>query len=270
MITARTKLFAVVGDPIAHSLSPILHNGWIADAGLDAVYAALPVKDGGALKSLASLGFGGVNVTAPHKEAAFAAADDVCETAQVLGAANVLTVTPDRRLSARNTDVAGLTASLDERWPDWRLTTRVALVIGAGGAGRAAALAIVTAGIPVRLANRTEARAHEAARRIAGIDVHPYTELQSAFASADLVINSVSADLDHSAHFAAAGPSTRVVDLRYGAMNPRFLREAHSAGLATMDGLGMLLHQGALAFTHWFDVAPSIEAGRRRLIDAMT
>jgi shikimate dehydrogenase len=209
------------------------------------------------------LGFAGANITVPHKEAAFAAADRADDAAAKLKAANVLRVEADGSLSAFNTDAPGFIAALERVSPGWRdQRRRSLLVIGAGGAAKAVCYGLLQAGAPaVTLINRTLSRAQEVATLIGpGVNVRPWEDLQSAMSRSDLIINGVAHDDDIAWPFASAKANPLCIDLRYGQMKSRFLREAFASGFSVSDGLPMLIHQGALAFHHWFGVTPDIEA----------
>jgi shikimate dehydrogenase len=273
-VTAATKLYGVIGDPVSHSLSPVLHNGWLSDHAIDAIYLALPVRGEEGVRGLRGLGFGGLNVTIPHKEAALALADRVDELAARLGAANVLRRDSDGALVAFNTDSRGFVAGLDEAHPNWRVRTKTALIVGAGGAARAIAAGLADAGVGrIVFCNRTDAAARAAAARIAGAAIHPFLELPEAVATADLIVNATSLGMVGQADLAwplASAPRHAIVaDAVYKPLTTNLLRTAEANGLATLDGLAMLLHQAALAFELWFGVAPSIAAGRARLQQAL-
>lgn len=273
MIPARTKLYAVVGNPVEKSMSPILQNAWMQDHGMDAAYVALTVRESAALASLAQLGFAGVNVTVPFKTEAFALATTACPTAKALQAANVLRFTEAGETHAFNTDAEGLARSLDEVWPNWQSTTKQALLIGAGGAARAAGYSALQRGVALWIINRSEDRATDLASALAtvvpGADVQSesFCNLTDAMADCDLIINAMSDDSAMAWDF--SNTKARCVDLRYGAMPSQFLAAARRANLETLDGLGMLIHQGALAFEHWFGIAPDTDKARARLLEAL-
>lgn len=271
-ITAATKVFAVIGDPVGHSLSPVMHNGWIADHGLDAVYVALPLKSDdpvAAIRALGQFGFKGVNVTVPYKEAAARAADrgDV-------SAANVLRWEDDRSASAFNTDGLGFIHALNEAAPDWRMRVKRVLVVGAGGAGLGVAQALSPYVDTVHIANRTLARTEQAATSISNGRVLKWEDLERGFGAADLIVQATT--LGMVGGEAAGWPvafckaNAIVADIVYRPLETELLRAARARGLTTMDGLGMLIHQGALAFELWFGVAPDAKKARARLIAALS
>lgn len=270
-ITAATKVLAVIGDPVGHSLSPLMHNGWIEDAGLDAVYVALPLRSDdavAAIRAMRGLGFAGLNVTVPHKEAAAAAADRSDGPA-----ANVLRWEGDGTLSAFNTDGAGFLDSLDEKAPDWRGRVKRVLVIGAGGAAQAIGAALSPHVDTVHFVNRTQARAEAAAARQSNGRVLRWDDLERGFGAAELIVQATSLGLNgaHSpawpVHFCRA--EAIVVDIVYRPLETPLLKAARARGLVPVDGLGMLIHQGARAFELWFGMKPDVANARARLEAAL-
>ena len=246
----------VVGWPIAHSRSPLIHRFWLGRYGIDGDYVAEPVPPdeiaaffaGG----FAAKGYVGGNVTLPHKEAAFRAAAVTTPMAKKLEAANTLWL-EGSRLHADNTDVHGFLANLDERAPAWR-SGGTALVIGAGGASRAVLQALIDAGFgSVALLNRTVARAE-------------------ALAAADLIVNATSAELHGGEGLVIPWHVAReraiATDLVYVPLVTPFLEGARQRGLTIIDGLGMLLHQAVPGFERWFGVRPTVDDELRALVVA--
>ncbi len=271
IITARTALYAVLGDPVSHSRSPALHNAWLKAAGRDAIYLALPIAEAGADAAFAALsayGLKGANVTVPHKARAARVAARRDAGVEALAAANVLTW-EEGSLSAYNTDAPGLLAALDEGAPGWRAKARSALVLGAGGAGRAAAWALAGAGCSVTIANRTLERAEAAASLAPGMRVAPWARLEAAFAAADLIVNTTTLGMAGAPDFdwplAAAPAHAIVMDAVYAPLETALLRAARARGLAAVDGVGMLLHQAALSYEIWFGERPDLALGRAAL-----
>lgn len=271
MVTAQTKLLAVIGDPIGHSLSPLMHNGWIADHGLDAVYVALRLQSSDptqSIRALKAFALVGASVTVPHKEAAAAAAD--WSEASV---ANVLSWAEDGKVRAYNTDGPGFLDALAESAPDWRMRVKRVLIVGAGGAGLAIATALSPHANTIHFANRTAARAESAARRIPNGRSLRWDDLERGFGAADLIVQATT--LGMSGHDARdwpvsyCRPSAIVADIVYQPLETDLLRAARSRGLVTMDGLGMLIHQGARAFELWFGLRPNILKARQRLEAAL-
>ena len=264
-----TRRYAVIGDPVSHSLSPLMHNGWIADHGLDATYEAFQLRSEDPIAAIRGLTqFAGMNVTVPHKEAAAAAAD------RSAGAvANVLRWEPDGSLSAFNTDGAGFLDSLDEAAPGWRVRVKRAVVIGAGGAAQAIAAALSPCVESIGIINRTRERAVELAQRLPNAAPGDWSELKQGFAACDLIVQATTLGM-------AGGQSPRwpidvcsadtiVADIVYRPPKTPLLAAAEARGLRTVDGLGMLIHQGARAFEIWFGIKPDPAKARARLVAAL-
>jgi shikimate dehydrogenase len=251
----------VCGWPVAHSRSPQMHNAALAAAGLDDWrYLRLPLPPelfAEAVRALPAAGFRGVNVTIPHKRAALALADGATDAARAIGAANTLTF-EDGAIQADNTDAPGLLAALGES-----PAGRTALVLGAGGAGRAAAWALASAGADVAIWNRTPERAREVAVAVGGRAVE-------APRAADIVVNCTSVGLhDPDATFKALplgadelGAGSLVVDMVYRVGGTRFLDAARTRGARVVDGLEVLVAQGAASFERWTGLEAPREAMR--------
>ncbi len=270
-ISAATRVFAIIGNPVAHSLSPIMHNGWFADHGLDAVYVALPLQSEdpvAAIRALGQFGLSGANVTAPYKETAAKAADAADEVV-----ANTLRWAPNGALAAFNTDGAGFVAALTEAAPDWLGRVRRVLIIGAGGAAIAIGKALSPKVDAVHFINRTRTNADAAAALLANGHSLRWEDMEQGFAEADLIVQATNLGLEDGA--AADWPVGRcraaaiVAEIVYRPLETQLLARARSRGLLTVDGLGMLIHQGASAFELWFGIKPDALAARRRLIAAL-
>jgi shikimate dehydrogenase len=257
----RLTRLGVLGWPVAHSRSPAMHNAALAALGFGAWrYQHLPVPPelfAESVRALPAVGFVGANVTIPHKAAALALADDATETARAIGAANTLTFAADGAIAADNTDAPGLLAALGDERP------RTAVVLGAGGAGRAAAYALAQAGVAVKVWNRTLDTARSLA---ADLGVEAVQELPPA----DLLVHCTSVGLaDPSSTFKhlplradALGGYACVVDLVYRAGGTELLREAQRRGSRVIDGLEILVHQGALSFERWTGRPAPVEVMR--------
>lgn len=264
---SKPARYAVIGDPVSHSLSPLMHNGWIADHGLNATYEALLLRSDDAAKAIRELeGFAGANVTVPHKEAAARAA-----TGFGGAVANTLRWEADGRISAWNTDGDGFLDALLEAAPGWRLRVKQILILGAGGGARGIAEALSGAG-EITIASRTFSRAEELARAIGGRAVE-WSALGDAFAEADLIINATTLGLSNTPSpdwpIGRVKQSAIVADIVYRPLETPLLAAARARGLTIMDGLGMLIHQGARAFELWFGVKPDAAKARARLIEAL-
>ncbi|CAN5218598.1 shikimate dehydrogenase [soil metagenome] len=255
LITGSAKLGGIVGRPVAHSLSPVIHNAWIEATGMDAVYAAFSPPDEAAFETLVAFGragmLAGVNVTAPFKEQAFAAADTASAEASASGSANVLAFR-DGRVHADSTDGFGLLHALSDQAPALTLKGATVVMLGAGGAARAAVGTLIGAGASVRIVNRSRDRAQALADDL-GEAVTVVNEAD-AFDGAALVVNalSISPTLD----LARLAPGTVVMDMTYRPVETAFLKTAKARGLTPVDGLGMLIGQAGPSFQAIFGVEP--------------
>lgn len=247
-----TTLAGVLGHPVAHSRSPAMHNAAFEALGLDWRYVRLPVPPElleETVRALGGSGYGGANVTIPHKEAALAAANEASEPARAIGAANTLTFAAGGGVRADNTDAGGLLDALGEPPEDLRC-----LVLGAGGAGRAAAWALREAGAAeVTVWNRTPERARALAAQL-GV---AHTQRPGP---ADLIVNATAVGLEpgldptgaiEALGLAGVQPPERLVDMVYGAQPTALCAWAARAGAQVVDGLEVLVRQGALSFRIW-------------------
>lgn len=265
----------VVGWPIGHSRSPLIHGHWIARQGLKGSYDARAVAPDDLPRFLASLddhGLAGANLTVPHKEAAFRLIADVDAAAAAIGAVNTVWL-DGGRLRATNTDAHGYLANLDATVPDWQREARRALVIGAGGAARAVVFGLVGRGIEaVSVANRSVERAEVLGAGFARTTAHGFDALPALLGEADLVINTTTLGMKGSAPLDLPldrlKPSAVVSDIVYVPLETALLREARTRGHRTVEGLGMLLHQAVPAFERWFGVRPTVTPELYALIKA--
>jgi len=266
----------VVGWPIAHSRSPLIHSYWLQSLGIDGLYerAAVPAGQFAEFaEGIGREGLIGANVTAPHKEAAFAACHWLTANAADLGAVNTLW-RENGKLCGDNTDVAGFLANLDEQAPGWRERTRNAVVLGAGGAARAIIRGLVLSGIDrVCVVNRSLDRAERLASQLAlGIKLAPWSVLPHLLADADLLVNASSLGMvgepPLQIDLEPLGAQAVVADIVYVPLETPLLAAARARGLCAVDGLGMLLHQAAPGFERWFGIRPVVTARLRTLIEA--
>ncbi|MDZ4761482.1 MAG: shikimate dehydrogenase [Alphaproteobacteria bacterium] len=262
-VSSATRLFAVVGDPVAHSLSPLIHNRWLEEAGVDAVYAALRLRSdtpAADLRAIARTGFSGLNVTLPHKGAALAAASGASAAAQRIGAANTLTLDPGVGWLADNTDVDGLSLALHHSaGPD--VGNRKVLLIGAGGAARAAVDLLGRSGSDLSIVNRSLANARTLVAELApDARAHGMDDFTMLAREADLIINSASlGHADAGLPSLPPGKGRVFLDLSYGAAARDALAGARDAGWTAHDGLRMLVGQAAATFFLWFNFRPDVE-----------
>lgn len=274
VITGAAVVGGVCGQPIRHSMSPLIHNAWIAAAGLDAAYVPFaPAVDrfetfvnglrGGAVR--------GINVTIPFKERALAIADTASDLAGMAGAANLLLFDADGAVHAENTDGPGLLGAIAAQAPGYDVTAAPVVVLGAGGAARGAIAALLLAGAPqVSVVNRTVARAKDLADTF-GEKVLARGEeaLPALLPEAGLMINATSLGLGGGdgpvADLALTPRNAVVLDMVYKPLRTEFLRRAEAAGRATVDGLEMLLRQAIPTFEAIYGQAPSPEVDVRGL-----
>ena len=265
-MSVEGKLAAVIGWPVRQSVSPVLHSHWLKQHGIKGGYVALqiePANFGRCVAALPLMGFAGASVTVPHKEAAFALVSSLDEDSRATGAVNTLVFKGDG-VAGMNTDVRGFAASLAETLGADAARRGPAAVLGAGGAARAIVLALQRAGSPeIRIVNRTPARSETLARSAGGA-IRPVSwgDWKAAFGDAGLLVNTTSLGmtgkppleivLDHLPRRAA------VADIVYNPLETDLLRAAKARGHATMDGLGMLMHQAVPAFAAWFGVTPKV------------
>jgi shikimate dehydrogenase len=260
-ITGAAVVAGVVGSPVTHSLSPLIHGAWIEVARLDAVYAPFAAKTedfGLFVKSLRGGVIRGLNVTLPFKERALALATSVSERARLAGAANLLIFEPTGAIVADNTDGVGMLAALAEQAPRFDPRSGPVVILGAGGAARGAAAALVEAGVPqVRIVNRTHERAETLAKAVGAkamaLDAGP-------FEGAALIVNATTLGLGGgagpAAAFQSAAPGAVALDMVYRPLRTEFLERAARAGLMTVDGLAMLIGQARPSFEAFFGAPP--------------
>ncbi|HEX9904087.1 MAG TPA: shikimate dehydrogenase [Propylenella sp.] len=272
-MTAR-KAF-VAGWPVSHSRSPLIHRFWLERYGIEGDYlseAVPPLLIGDFLRDIRRRGYVGGNITLPHKEAAFAACREMTPIARRLKAVNTVWLDGDV-LRGDNTDAFGFAANLDQGAPDWR-SASLALVIGAGGASRAVADALVEAGLlSVVVLNRTKTRAADLARRYGGrVTAGGLDEMPNFLPRADLIVNATSGGMTGEAgvdvDWRAARRDAIATDLVYVPLVTPFLKAAAERGLRTVDGLGMLLHQAVPGFERWFGIRPTVDAELRDIVVA--
>ena len=273
----RFLLAGVMGWPVMHSRSPKLHNYWFERYGLAGTYVPLaiqPERLEAALRALPALGFAGCNLTIPHKEQALRIVDHADARARRIGAISCVTVNADGSLTGTNNDWYGFVENLREAFPGWRADAGPAVVMGAGGASRAVVDALIHEGAKeIRLINRTRARAESLAAALGGpVTVLGWDERHRALEGAALLVNTTSQGmvgnppLDLSLD--ALPSSAEVCDIIYIPGETPLLKAARERGNRTVNGLGMLLHQGRPAWRSWFDREVEVTAELRALIEA--
>ncbi len=277
-MTAHDKflLAGVMGWPVMHSRSPLIHNHWFDKQGLNGRYLPLAIRPEGlqaALHALPALGFAGCNLTIPHKQAAMAWVDEVHETASLIGAISCVTVRADGSLLGSNNDAFGFMRNLKQSQPQWRASDGPAVVIGAGGGARAICYGLLAEGVQdVRVVNRSAPHAAELAATFgSAASAHTWQDRNEVIDGAALVVNTTSQGmvgqgvLDVSLDKLAA--KAIAADIVYIPLETPFLAAARARGNATVSGLGMLLHQGPLAWKAWFGIEPEVTDELRRLVE---
>lgn len=262
----------VVGDPVAHSLSPLIHGAWIAALGIDAAYDKFAVTAEDFPAFVARQGGGadlrGVNVTIPHKEAALRLADHVSPMARKAGASNLLIFRADGSVAADNTDGIGLLEAFRVQAPGFDIASGPVLVLGAGGAARGAVAALVQAGCrDVRILNRTSGRAEVIAAAFDGAAHAIDTQDQAGGAAA--IINATSLGLNGGPgpqiDWSRTAPDAVAMDMVYKPLRTRFLADASAAGKRTVDGLEMLIRQAVPSFEAFYGTSPPGDVDVRSL-----
>lgn len=271
VINGETQLFGIIGNPVHHTLSPAMHNGAFAALGLNCVYVPLPTAGlAEAVAGLRALGFRGVSVTIPFKEEVLSLVDVLDPVAARIGAVNTLKVggddPSDRRIFGSNTDWVGANRALEEKV---QLKGSRVLLMGAGGAARAIGFGLLEAGARVLLCNRTPEKGKELARQL-GCE---FVGMESLAAiRADALVNATSVGMVPAVEqtpvpAAVLGNYRVVMDIVYAPLQTRLLQEAQAAGCEVIDGLAMLLFQGAAQFELWTGREAPLEVMRAVLAE---
>jgi len=269
VIDQHTVLYGVVGWPVEHSLSPVMHNAAFAAAGINAVYLAFPVRDmAGCMAGIRALGIRGLSVTIPHKSAVIPHLDDLDARAREIGAVNTV-VNRDGRLIGYNTDAAGALKALEERIS---LAGRKCIILGAGGAARAIGFVLRDKVAAITVANRSPDRGRALARSL-GCSSISLDELKAV--QADLLIQTTPVGM---APGDRASPvpeqilkeGMAVMDIIYNPLETKLLAMARSRGCATITGLSMLIHQGAEQFRLWTGGEPPTQAMTTAVLEALS
>jgi shikimate dehydrogenase len=273
----RFRMAGVMGWPVLHSRSPLLHNHWLRRHGLAGVYVPLEIEVknlAAALRALPALGFSGCNLTLPHKIEALALVDSVDPVGARIGAINCVVVGEGGRLDGFNFDAWGFVESVAERHPAWRADAGPAVVLGAGGGARAIVDGLLQRGAKeIRVVNRTLARAEELRARF-GAAIHPTTwdDRERALDGAAMLVNTTTQGMTGQAPLdlalGALPKAALVCDIVYVPLETKLLAAARARGNPTVDGLGMLLHQARPAFQAWFGILPDVTPELRAAIEA--
>jgi shikimate dehydrogenase len=271
------KHACIIGWPVAHSRSPVIHRYWLKLYGLEGAYeqeAVRPEEIAEFLKTLGSHGYAGANVTLPHKEAALAAADRADQAATTIGAANTLWLDAKGLLHASNTDAYGFMTHLAQEAPDWNKGKRPVMVLGAGSAARAILQGLIEAGASkILLANRTGDRAKVLAQSFGPrVSVVPWEDRSKALDGCGLLVNTTSLGMTGEPpldiNLSVLPLDAIVADIVYSPLETPLLAVAVGRGNRTVDGLGMLLHQAVPGFERWFGVRPEVTPALRAHVAA--
>ncbi len=272
MTNTRIPLAGVIGSPVAHSKSPQIHMHWLKMHGLPGYYIPMDVVADNlehVLRTLPQMGFVGVNITVPHKEKILEIADLVTDRATLIGAANTIIFRKDGQIQADNTDGIGFIRNLQQSAPNWDPKAGPAAILGAGGAARAVIAALLEVGVPeIMISNRTRLRAEalqtEFGKRLMVVD---WVQAGNMMEDAATVVNTTSLGMlgkpPLRVPLDGLRTGTLVTDIVYAPLKTQLLIEAEEMGCATVDGLGMLLHQAVPAFERWFGVRPVVDSATR-------
>ncbi len=272
----RFLLAGVMGWPVMHSRSPMIHNYWLRQHDLAGTYVPLAIRPEGlaaALRSLHPLGFAGCNVTIPHKQEAMKIVDEVDAAARRIGAISCVTVRSDGSLAGSNNDAYGFIRNLRQEQPGWRADAGPVVVIGAGGGSRAVCYGLAQEGVKeIRLVNRTLARAKGVADEFGGpIKALPWEQRNEVLDGAAMVVNTTSQGMVGQPaldiRLDKLPKNALAADIIYIPLETPFLAAARQRGNRTVNGLGMLLHQGPLAWKLWFGIEPQVTPELRALVE---
>lgn len=272
----RFQLAGVMGWPVMHSRSPMLHNYWFKKHGLAGTYVPLAIRPEGlaaALRALHPLGFAGCNLTIPHKQQAMTIVDEVDEVAKRIGAISCVVVHPDARLSGSNNDCYGFIHNIKQEQPSWRANAGPAVVIGAGGGSRAVCYSLAQEGAKeIRLLNRSFERAQAIAHEFGGpITALPWAQRHDALDGAAMVVNTTSQGMVGQPaldiNLDKLPTTALAADIIYIPLETPFLAAARKRGNRTVNGLGMLLHQGRPAWKAWFGIEPDVTTELRAMVE---
>ncbi len=272
----RFLLASVMGWPVMHSRSPMLHNYWMRQHALTGVYVPLAIQPDGlaaALRALHPLGFSGCNLTLPHKQTAMAVVDEVDEVARRIGAISCVTVRADGSLAGTNNDCFGFIHNLKQEYPNWRADAGPAVVLGAGGGARAVCYALMQAGATeIRVVNRSFARAQSLAADFgAPLQALPWEQRHAALDGAAMAVNTTSLGMAGQPaldiRLDALPKAALAADIIYIPLETPLLAAARRRGNRTSNGLGMLLHQARPAWKLWFGIEPAVTVELREMME---
>lgn len=256
---------AVIGHPVSHSKSPLIHNYWIQKYGLAGSYKAIDIPPENLaveIRRLADQGYAGFNVTIPHKESIVSLCDEVDETARTIGAVNTVVI-KNGKLGGLNTDAFGFAENVKQNAPGFSFSSGPAVVLGAGGAARAVIYALLQEGAPeIILLNRTREKAGALAAGNPKIKILDWEFRADALVGANILINATALGMRGAAplglDLAKLLPAALVHDIIYAPLETELVKNARARGNPAVTGIGMLLHQARPAFKAWYGVMPEI------------
>ncbi|MFT6077058.1 MAG: shikimate dehydrogenase [Rickettsiales bacterium] len=264
--TPKTRMSAVLGDPIAQSLSPYLHNHWLKKDQIDGIYIPLKVTSDDFIKfikNLPSMGFSGCNITIPHKESALKICDNLSQSAREIGAVNTISFDDDGKIFGDNSDHFGFIQNIKTSNPDFDFKGKSALILGAGGASRAIIYGLLQEGIEqIIIANRSRSKAENLAKIFPRTQVIDWEKRSSDLDQIDLLINSTSLGMKGSGNLeidlSNLKRSALVSDIVYKPLMTNLLTNAKKRGNPIVTGIGMLIYQGMIGFEEWFGKKPEV------------
>jgi shikimate dehydrogenase len=269
-LSGSARLAGIAGWPVAHSRSPRIHGFWLGRYSIDGAYVPLcirPERFEGAVRGLMAAGFAGINVTIPHKRAAFEICDSLDEAARRSGAVNTM-IFRNGNIEGSNTDGFGFLADLRAHGVD--PVAGPVLILGAGGAARALAASFQALGVRVTIANRSADRAKALARDLAGLEVLEWQQRSDAVGDQALVVNTTPLGMsgypELEIDLSRGDPTLVVADIVYVPLETRLLRTARTRNMVGVNGLGMLLYQACPGFAAWFGTEPVVDEELRRFV----
>ena len=267
-IDSQTRVYAVIGNPVSHSLSPVMHNRAFSRLGVNGIYVAMQVTDiGPAVSGIRALGIQGASITIPHKQAILPYLDEVDETAKAIGAVNTL-INRKGALFGCNTDCIGAIKALSEKTD---ISNRKVLIVGAGGAARAIGFGIASRGGRVIVANRSEERGAALARDLGG-SFCPLSAVEKA--GCHILINTTSVGMTPDIDAMPVGPEVLkkgmvVMDIVYNPLKTRLLKTAQAMGCLPIDGVRMFVFQGAAQFEMWTGEEAPVETMNQAVLEQL-
>ena len=275
MKNEKIPLVAVLGSPISHSKSPMLHDYWLRKYRIKGHYIPMDVNSANltdVLATLPKMGFVGANVTIPHKEKVLKLADQISDRAAMIGAANTLSFGVKGQIYADNTDGYGFIENIHQHQPEWRATEGPSLVLGAGGASRAVVSSLLENAVSeIWITNRTRARAEKISADFgARVKVIDWFSVNKFLPDAATVVNATSLGMvgkpELTIDLKPLSTNTLVTDLVYNPLKTHLLIQAEKKGCRTVDGIGMLIHQAVPGFARWFNKQPTVDTDLRDML----